>query len=179
MLCGLQFLQRERRMHSGIFQISKFSFASSKCFLVFWLMFVDMCTTKQWSLCVPLSVHVFPSIPAILHVCLWVCPTILLDLSPFTFSNSSWFFNFRKFRKSQFKSFTTLHCCFPIGDCCIFLGKIVGFHSIIHINKYMLVELCVDNYATFDGLVNGVDDIFKASTTYCEKTIIWINVSKF
>jgi hypothetical protein len=24
------------------------------------------------------------------------------------------------------------------------------------------------------GLVNGVDDIFKASTTYCEKTIIWI-----
>jgi hypothetical protein len=24
------------------------------------------------------------------------------------------------------------------------------------------------------GLVNGVDDIFKASTTYCEKIIIWI-----
>jgi hypothetical protein len=38
----------------------------------------------------------------------------------------------------------------------------------------MLVELCVGNYATFDGLVNGVDGIFKASTTYCEKTIIWI-----
>jgi phosphopantetheine adenylyltransferase len=38
----------------------------------------------------------------------------------------------------------------------------------------MLVESCVDNYATFDGLVNGVDDIFKASTTYCEKIIIWI-----
>jgi hypothetical protein len=38
----------------------------------------------------------------------------------------------------------------------------------------MLVELCVGNYATFDGLVNGTDDIFKASTTYCEKTIIWI-----
>jgi hypothetical protein len=38
----------------------------------------------------------------------------------------------------------------------------------------MLVELCVDNYATFDCLVDGVDDIFKASTTYCEITIIWI-----
>jgi hypothetical protein len=38
----------------------------------------------------------------------------------------------------------------------------------------MLVELCAGKYATFDGLVNGVDGIFKASTTYCEKTIIWI-----
>jgi hypothetical protein len=38
----------------------------------------------------------------------------------------------------------------------------------------MLVELCVGNYATYDGCVNGVDDIFKASTTYCDKTIIWI-----
>ncbi len=37
----------------------------------------------------------------------------------------------------------------------------------------MLVELCVNNYATFDGLVNGVNDIFKTSTTYYEKTIIW------
>jgi hypothetical protein len=38
----------------------------------------------------------------------------------------------------------------------------------------MLVDLCVGNYATSNGLVNGVDDIFKTSTTYCEKTIIWI-----
>jgi hypothetical protein len=38
----------------------------------------------------------------------------------------------------------------------------------------MLVELCASNYATFDGLVNRVDGIFKASTIYCEKTIIWI-----
>ncbi len=37
-----------------------------------------------------------------------------------------------------------------------------------------MVELCVSNHATSDGLVNGADDIFKASTTYCEKTIIWI-----
>jgi hypothetical protein len=36
----------------------------------------------------------------------------------------------------------------------------------------MLVELRISNYATYDGHVNGVDDIFKASTTYCDKTII-------
>jgi hypothetical protein len=54
------------------------------------------------------------------------------------------------------------------------LSKIVGLHSTIHININMLVELFVDNYATFDGLVDGVDENFKASTTYCEKTIIWI-----
>jgi len=35
----------------------------------------------------------------------------------------------------------------------------------------MLVKLCVDNYATFDGFVNGVDGIFKTSTTYCEKPL--------
>ncbi len=38
----------------------------------------------------------------------------------------------------------------------------------------MLVELCVGNYATSNGFVNGANGIFKASTTYCEKTIIWI-----
>jgi hypothetical protein len=43
----------------------------------------------------------------------------------------------------------------------------------------MLVELCVSNYATSDSLVNEVDDIFKASTTYCEKTIIWIMFQNF
>jgi hypothetical protein len=42
-----------------------------------------------------------------------------------------------------------------------------------------LVELCVCNYVTFDGLVNGVDDILKTSTTYCEKTIIWIMFQNF
>jgi hypothetical protein len=38
----------------------------------------------------------------------------------------------------------------------------------------MLAELCVGNYVTFDGLMNGADGIFKASTTYCEKPITWI-----
>jgi hypothetical protein len=37
----------------------------------------------------------------------------------------------------------------------------------------MLVEFCVGNYATFDGLVNGDVGIFKTSTTYNDKTIIW------
>jgi hypothetical protein len=38
----------------------------------------------------------------------------------------------------------------------------------------MFVELYVSNYATSYGLVNGVNGIFKTSTTYCEKLIIWI-----
>jgi hypothetical protein len=38
----------------------------------------------------------------------------------------------------------------------------------------MLIELCVGNYAMYDGLVNGVNGIFKASTTYYGKSIIWI-----
>jgi hypothetical protein len=44
----------------------------------------------------------------------------------------------------------------------------------MHIKKDMLVELCVGNYATYDDLLNGVGDIFKALTTICDKTIIWI-----
>jgi hypothetical protein len=43
----------------------------------------------------------------------------------------------------------------------------------------MLVELCASNYATFDGLVNGGNDILKTSITYCEKTIIWIMLQNF
>jgi hypothetical protein len=34
--------------------------------------------------------------------------------------------------------------------------------------------MCWGNYATFDGFMNGANSIFKASTTYCEKTILWI-----
>jgi hypothetical protein len=40
--------------------------------------------------------------------------------------------------------------------------------------KEMLVELCAGNYVTSNGFVNGVNGTFKTSTTYCEKTIIWI-----
>ncbi len=53
-------------------------------------------------------------------------------------------------------------------------SKIMDLHFTIHIKKYVLVELCANNYATYDGLVNGINGIFKASTTYCEKTIMWI-----
>jgi len=52
-------------------------------------------------------------------------------------------------------------------------SKISSLHLIIQLKKDMLVELCVSNYATSNGLVNG-DDIFKASTTYNEKIIIRI-----
>ncbi len=38
----------------------------------------------------------------------------------------------------------------------------------------MLVELCASNQVTSNGLVNGANENFKTSTTYCEKTIIWI-----
>jgi hypothetical protein len=37
----------------------------------------------------------------------------------------------------------------------------MGLHSTINIKKGMLVELCVGNYVTFDGFVNGADGIFK------------------
>jgi hypothetical protein len=43
----------------------------------------------------------------------------------------------------------------------------------------MLVELCASNYALFDGLVNGIDGIFKVSTTYCEKNHYMDNVLEF
>ncbi len=53
-------------------------------------------------------------------------------------------------------------------------SKTTHLYSTIHIKKDMLVELCASNYATSDGLVNGTNGIFKASTTYYEKIIIWI-----
>jgi hypothetical protein len=43
----------------------------------------------------------------------------------------------------------------------------------------MSVELCVGDYATLDGLMNEVDDIFKASIACCEKTVIWIMFQNF
>jgi len=45
-------------------------------------------------------------------------------------------------------------------------SKFASLHFTIHIKiEDMLVELCVGNYATFDGLVNAINGIFKASTT--------------
>ncbi len=72
-----------------------------------------------------------------------------------------------------FKTMNINHqSCPPSYKLSNYLSKISGLHSTININIYMLVELCASNYATFNGIVNGVDGIFKTSTTYCEKTII-------
>ncbi len=57
-------------------------------------------------------------------------------------------------------------------------SKIIGLHFTTHIREEMLIESCVDNYATFDGLVNEAYDIFKTST-YNNKTIIWIMFQNF
>jgi hypothetical protein len=53
-------------------------------------------------------------------------------------------------------------------------SKIVGLCTVIHVKQSMVVELCVENYATYDGLINGVDSLFKTSTSYHNKTIVWI-----
>ncbi len=63
------------------------------------------------------------------------------------------------------------HSCSPSYKFSNDSSKTTSLHSTIHINIYMLVELCASKYATSYGLVNGVDGIFKTST-YCEKTII-------
>jgi len=39
----------------------------------------------------------------------------------------------------------------------------------------MLVELCAENYATHDGLVNGVDEIFQGSIkVFNSQEVTWI-----
>jgi len=38
----------------------------------------------------------------------------------------------------------------------------------------MVVKLCAKNYATYAGLVNGTNGVFKTSTLYHNKTIVWI-----
>jgi hypothetical protein len=39
----------------------------------------------------------------------------------------------------------------------------IGLHSKVQVKKNMLVELCVGNYATHDGLINGANEIFQGS----------------
>jgi hypothetical protein len=38
----------------------------------------------------------------------------------------------------------------------------------------MLVELCVGNHPTHDGLINGADGIFQASSNLPNSQVIWI-----
>jgi hypothetical protein len=48
-------------------------------------------------------------------------------------------------------------------------------HPEVQVKKNMLVELCARNYATHDGLVNGVDGIFQGSTkVFNSQEVIWI-----
>jgi hypothetical protein len=48
-------------------------------------------------------------------------------------------------------------------------------HSKDQVKKNILVELCAGNYATHDGLVNGVDGIFQGSTKiFNSQEVIWI-----
>ncbi len=53
-------------------------------------------------------------------------------------------------------------------------NKIASLHTIIHIKQNMVVEFCARNYATYDGLVDGANGVFKTSTFYHNKTMVWI-----
>jgi hypothetical protein len=50
-------------------------------------------------------------------------------------------------------------------------SKTMGLHFTINILKYMLVELCVGNYATFDGFVNEANGIFKHKLHILKKSL--------
>ncbi len=51
----------------------------------------------------------------------------------------------------------------------------IWLHSKVQVKKNMLVKLCVRNYATHDGLVNGANGIFQGSTkVFNSQEVIWI-----
>ncbi len=51
----------------------------------------------------------------------------------------------------------------------------IGLHSKVQVKKNKLVELCVKNYATPDGLVNGANGVFQGSTkVFNSQEVIWI-----
>ncbi len=57
-------------------------------------------------------------------------------------------------------------------------SKTTSLHCMNHI-YIMLVKLCIDNYATLFGLVNGANNIFEASRTHTNKTTIQILFQNF
>jgi hypothetical protein len=61
------------------------------------------------------------------------------------------------------------HSCPPSYKLLNDPSKIVGLHIIIGIKQDMVVKLCVGNYATYVGLVNGADGVFKISISYLKK----------
>jgi hypothetical protein len=50
-----------------------------------------------------------------------------------------------------------------------------GLHHELLLKKNMLVELCASNYATSDGLVNGVNVTFQDYIENNPKPLIWIH----
>ena len=73
-----------------------------------------------------------------------------------------------------FEAIDIRHCLLPPSyKIPIDLNKIVGLHKCIKIKKDMVVELC-NNYVISDGLVNEVDGLFKTSTTFNDKSYVWI-----
>jgi hypothetical protein len=50
-----------------------------------------------------------------------------------------------------------------------------GVHHELFLKKHMLMELCVRNYCTSNGIVNGANETFKECTKTISKPVIWIN----
>jgi len=51
----------------------------------------------------------------------------------------------------------------------------IGLRLEVQVKKNILVELCAGNYATHDGLVNGVDEILQGSIKiFNSQEVIWI-----
>jgi hypothetical protein len=66
----------------------------------------------------------------------------------------------------------TCHVHFQLSD---FPNQIVGLHHELFFKRHMLVEQCVGNYRTSDGLVNNVDGTFEEYTKNVSKPLMWIN----
>jgi hypothetical protein len=54
-------------------------------------------------------------------------------------------------------------------------SQIASLHYKKFVKKKMIVELCVGNYETSDGLVNGVDGIFEDFIETISKSFVWIH----
>jgi hypothetical protein len=54
-------------------------------------------------------------------------------------------------------------------------SQIASLHYKKFVKKKMIVELCVGNYETFNGLVNGAYGIFKDFIKIISKSLVWIN----
>jgi hypothetical protein len=57
------------------------------------------------------------------------------------------------------------------------LNQTIGLHHELFL-QHMLVELCVLNCCTLDGLVNIIDKMFKKNMKTISKPLIWINFHK-